>query len=217
MSTGGSFLRGSAPEMGAAVLVNLPQVLFSCMYLVFNSLLTNICLSAEWNSFAEERKALRVTERRGSQRSTYFLQLPYRYALPFLTLSCGVHWLGSQSYFIVRFAVWNSGGERSAPNDVTLIAFSPLGMLLLIPPLICFLIFLVVAARRRFASGMPTASTCSAAISAACHAPAGTDETKPLMWGAIPEHSGLDGTEVVGHCSFSSDAVEKPIPGRPYL
>lgn len=94
-------------------------------------------------------------------------------------------------------------------------------------------------------NGIPLAGSCSAAISAACHPPAGDDRAsrKAVMWGACG--SEVDGNwdrvmdvgdattfnvgkealrqrevgreEVkVGHCSFTSFTVEGPIEGQLY-
>jgi hypothetical protein len=60
------------------------------------------------------------------------------------------------------------------------------------PLAICFgiimLILFVVNAMRYLPEGMPLASTCSAAISAACHPPAADTEAHllPVQWGIIP-------------------------------
>lgn len=68
---------------------------------------------------------------------------------------------------------------------------------------------------RRFPSGMPLASTCSAAISAACHPPLPEDEEAyrfPVQWGVVSQDIGG-----VGHCSFTTARdVEAPVVGRLY-
>lgn len=66
---------------------------------------------------------------------------------------------------------------------------------------------------RRLSPGIPLASTCSAAISAACHVP---EEDKqpylfPLCWGVVKEKDG------VGHCCFTTARdVKAPIEGLLY-
>jgi hypothetical protein len=63
---------------------------------------------------------------------------------------------------------------------------------------------------------MPLASSCSAAISAACHPPEGDVDAclLPVQWGTVKHVSAEDGDKGVGHCSFSSWPVEIPIAGR---
>lgn len=61
---------------------------------------------------------------------------------------------------------------------------------------------------------MPFVSTCSAAISALCHAPEEDAEVAlfPVMWGEVSR-----GKKDVGHFSFTTAAdVEKPLTGRIY-
>ncbi|KIK55865.1 hypothetical protein GYMLUDRAFT_133530, partial [Collybiopsis luxurians FD-317 M1] len=87
----------------ASVLVaNSPQVILSMIYIVFNSLCTTLFLALEWSSYSNSRKPLRVSNPCGEQRSTYFLQIPYRYALPLMAYSTVLHWLISQSIFLVK-------------------------------------------------------------------------------------------------------------------
>ena len=65
-------------------------------------------------------------------------------------------------------------------------------LIFLVPLAICFGIFMlvlfVVNSMRHLPKGMPLASTCSAAISAACHPPAADMEAHllPVQWGVIP-------------------------------
>jgi hypothetical protein len=76
----------------------------------------------------------------------------------------------------------------------------------------------LVVAQRRYKAGMPLASSCSVAISAACHPPAGDVDAQllPVQWGAVNHGVGEGEAEVVGHCSFSSWPVEMLIPKRLY-
>jgi hypothetical protein len=54
---------------------------------------------------------LRVTEPRGLQRSTYYLQLPYLYAILLLIVSTLLHQLVSQNIFIAHIAVYERRGR----------------------------------------------------------------------------------------------------------
>jgi len=78
------FFWGSRTVMGFDQLVliaNSPQVLLSVLYLNYNGLFSCVVANDEWSRFAHSRKPLRVTSPAGQQRSTYFLSLPYRYAI----------------------------------------------------------------------------------------------------------------------------------------
>lgn len=65
---------------------------------------------------------------------------------------------------------------------------------------------------------MPLASSCSAAISAACHPPKEDIDpsTKRVMWGVAVADEDLSAPEQVGHCSFTSLEVQAPTVGRLY-
>lgn len=59
------------------MISNTPQLLLSLCYMTLNGLITRMLTELEWASYAISFKALRVTNPRGDQRSTYRLQLPY--------------------------------------------------------------------------------------------------------------------------------------------
>lgn len=81
----------------------IPQAVFSVLYFSSNGIYTTMVLANEWSYHAFKWKGLRVsTLPRGSQRSTYFMSLPYRYSLPLLAFSGILHWLISQSPYLVR-------------------------------------------------------------------------------------------------------------------
>lgn len=69
------------------IIANSPQLILSFLYLTYNGLFTCMLLADEWNDYAHHRKALRVTSPAGHQRSTYRLQLPYKYGIPLIILS----------------------------------------------------------------------------------------------------------------------------------
>lgn len=96
------------------LIANVPQLIFSILYFIANSVWTSMALVAEWNSYSVHRKGLRVsTFLRGHQRSTYFLSLPYRYALPLISCSGLLHWLISQSLYVVIIRARGVNHERS--------------------------------------------------------------------------------------------------------
>jgi hypothetical protein len=74
---------GVAPRglIATTLFANLPQGILSFLYLTYNGLFSCMLGSLEWSRFGRFRKTLRVTAPEGGQRSTYYLQLPYTYAL----------------------------------------------------------------------------------------------------------------------------------------
>jgi hypothetical protein len=175
-------------------------------------------MAKEWSDFAFERKFLRVTAPVGKQRSTYYLSLPYRFAIPLMLASTLLHWLTSQALFLDRrtvLTVWNDDPYTDTrTGSVATVGYSPPAVLLVLLLGIIMVLALIALGYRRYKPGMPLAANCSAAISAACHPPATDADTSvlPLQWGVVAGES----WEAVSHCSFSSSEVTMPVPGSRY-
>ncbi|THX14844.1 hypothetical protein D6D17_03147 [Aureobasidium pullulans] len=203
------------PSVTAAVIVaNLPQVMLSFLYLLFNGLLTSMLAAREWSHYAQERKPLRVSTPKGMQRSTYFLSLPYRFASPLLVLSGALHWLVSQSLFLASITTELRDGRTLAEDTVSTCGYSPIAMVLTLSVGCLMLVGIVGVGFWKVSADLPIVGSCSAAISAACHPPPGQENAHllPLQWGVIPR---ADGDEV-SHCSFSAEEVEAPVVGAKY-
>lgn len=204
--------------MGGVLLANSPQVVLSYLYLAFNGLYTNMFIAKEWSTYLHERKPLRVTATLGQQRSTYWLTVPYRYAIPMTVVSGAFHWLASQSLFMVQITVTDSlTREISEKEQISTLGFSPFALILT-----CALATLIASSglamgRLKFPAGMPVAGSCSAAISAACHPPPEDADAHllPVQWGVVSHGEETSG-DAIGHCSFSSLPVQQPIPGQLY-
>lgn len=175
-------------------------------------------VAKEWSTYGTDRKPLRVTSPVGQQRGTYWLNVPFRFAIPITIVSGLFHWLASQSIFMVQISVTQSG-SRDIYTHISTCAYSPVAIIL--TTTIGSLIALggTVLGLFRCPTGMPMASSCSAAISAACHPlPEDVDAgLKPVQWGVVSHGTrGYNGEVAIGHCSFSSLPVESPISGRIY-
>ncbi len=173
-------------------------------------------LAAEWSDFASERKTLRVSKPKRNQRSTHFLQLPYKIGLPLMVLSGLLHWLISQSIFLAVVAEYSPSGELWNPIVIASCGFSPLAMILVI--VFGGSIILATFALgwlRKYDESIPLVGSCSAAIAAACHQPEwDTDASmKAVRWGVVPE---MEDEKGVGHCAFSSGVVEPLLEGKEY-
>ncbi|OJJ80605.1 uncharacterized protein ASPGLDRAFT_69380 [Aspergillus glaucus CBS 516.65] len=193
-------------------------------------------LAVEWNSYSVHRKGLRVsTFLHGHQWSTYFLSLPYRYAIPLIACSGILHWLISRSLYIVNIQARGFNHGREPYLDSVTCAYSPVG------------IISGVLVSGFYYAGLPSCGGISTvqnrdancwklqsglAIAAACHSSYvekdnvindGEDnsekqgaEYQRLKWGVEP----LIPSEIkgqMGHCAFSSGNVEIPQHGRAYL
>jgi hypothetical protein len=212
------------------IMANSPQVALSILYFTYNGLFTSIALATEWDSYARHRKGLRVSSPPvGAQRTSYFLQLPYRYSIPLLAISGLLHWLVSQSIFLVFVEIYHdSVTEKDFSGTVTgsstgtaepidkyiTCGWSPAGVFSVIMVGGGMVLFLLASGFRRLGgSGMPVAASCSVAISAACQAlPYDVMACeKPLQWGVTSVEPGGK-----GHCGFSSEWVDVPEQGVMY-
>lgn len=215
---GNNLLNVGTSLIGGILLANLPQAVLSYLYLTFNALYTNMFVGKEWSSYYAERKALRVTSPVGQQRATYWLNVPFRYAIPMTVMSGVFHWLASQSIFLVQITVIDAY-TREPYRKISTCGYSPVAIIL------CTALGTIIAlggcviGQFKYAPGMPVAGSCSAAISAACHPLLEDTEasTKPVQWGAVTHGEQDDKEEeTVGHCTFSSFPIHPPIPGHLY-
>ncbi|KAF3037237.1 hypothetical protein E8E12_005872 [Didymella heteroderae] len=228
------FISWSLPTSGAVGLVsnvvvaNTPQLLLSFLYLNYNGLMTVMSLAQEWSRYGIRRNGLRVsTTRKGAQRTTYFLQLPYRFSIPIIIVTGTLHWLISQSVFLVSVeaimlipspdAVLGDSDIWDTVNPTYLMTcgYSPPAILASIIVASLLLIWIVGMGFIKLPSSMPVAASCSAAIAAACHAPMDEiDEStaeKMVMWGDMGEDE-----KGIGHCGFSKQEVAQPENGKLY-
>ncbi|OQE00902.1 hypothetical protein PENSOL_c005G01007 [Penicillium solitum] len=211
--------------IGNTITANIPQLIFSSLYFIFNGILTSMTLAAEWSRYALLRRGVRVSwNPRFAQRSSYFLSLPYWYAIPLMVVSAILHWLISQSLFVVGIEAFDLEGLRSPNADLITCGYTPVAIVSAIAVGVFMFIWLVGLGFKRFASGMYLAGSCSFAIAAACHpkydpnmeeedqdldSPEGI-EFMPLQWGSVPVQG------LVGHCTFSKGEVNMPQSQRVY-
>jgi hypothetical protein len=232
VSTWTMFQTRSAPETGVRGLVansflaNIGQLIFSFAYFSYNRMFTILSGSREWESYAGNRKGLRVTGKpRGAQKTTYFLALPYRIAIPLLTLSGALHWLVSQSIYLVvveyryydgHSRSWTRKGLSETENSADFrCGISPLAIIVLLATVFFMLLSLLLRASLRLKGAMPVAGNCSLAIATASHVSVGEDgyETaiSKVQWGVTNYRD--DG---IGHCAFSKSEVVPPEEGLVY-
>ncbi|KAL8991876.1 MAG: hypothetical protein Q9169_007572 [Polycauliona sp. 2 TL-2023] len=193
-------------------VANFPQLLLSFLYLAYNDLLTSMLLCREWAGYAKHRKPLRVSQPRGKQRSTYSLQLPYSYGIPLVIVSATLHWLVSQSIFLARITVFDSLDREDKRYSVSTCGYSCIAIIAVLFVSTVALLIGNSMGFRKYPPGMPMAGSNSAAISAACHAPAEDVDASglPVMWGAVRTGG------KIGHCCFTSLEVTAPEVGKLY-
>jgi hypothetical protein len=215
-----------------SIVANIPQLILSILYFSYNSIFTAMLLGYEWTSYAQKRKGLRVSRPPiGEQRSSYFLQLPYRFSIPLMVLSATLHWLVSQSIFLVSIDLYDYMENRSAIGQrwlkdiahefpstimhITTCGYSPIAIISVLILGLLMLIALIGVGYIPYNRAMPLAGSCSMVISAACHAEKNDQDqlsTRKLQWGVV--QAGAD--DRIGHCSFSALPVEPPVVGQMY-
>jgi hypothetical protein len=197
-----------------AWLANMPQLLLSFAYFNVNTICTSLAGAKEWNSLATSRKHLRVTNPVDQQRSTYFLQLPYRWSLPLVATGGFLHWALSQTFFLVRIDFFNRAGGKNLNASKSACGFSTLSFVVFVTVGMALLLVIGVVGFRKMPTHMPVAGSCSLAISAACHPP--PDEIDPqlkrIKWGVTEAKEGEDDP----HCALSSGPVTAPKYGKVY-
>ena len=95
------------------IVANIGQVLLSWCYFSYNALLTRIHVEKELNLYSQSFKPLRVSFPKGEQIVTWRLQLPYYFGIPLLAGSIILHWLASNSIFLLVM----EGGRYTPPSS----------------------------------------------------------------------------------------------------
>ncbi|PVH88666.1 hypothetical protein DL98DRAFT_580231 [Cadophora sp. DSE1049] len=180
------------------LFANFPQLILSFLYLAYNGLFTSMLGAVEYGRFSQHRKGLRVSSKpEGAQRSSYYLQLPYTYGMPLIVLSIVLHWLVSQSIFVVLIHIskWTELKQYQGfgyMDNLTACGYSPIALFFVVLVSTLALIGGRILGCRRLPGDIPLAGGCSLVISAACHPGStkdgfsGVHSTSEVQWGAIP-------------------------------
>ncbi|ETS86385.1 hypothetical protein PFICI_00213 [Pestalotiopsis fici W106-1] len=208
----------------AALFANIPQLFISGGYVILNNLLTTISITDEWNTFIHRRQPLRVSQPKGSQRSSYFLSLPFHYAIGLITWSGVTHWLVSRSLFVVESNEFASPDFVHFDNqDSAVVGHSAMGIILTTIAVSLTLFVPIVISFRNFEAPkskenndwigreaarypMPLTSTCSAGISAACHRHEQDLDAHllPITWGFVEDDPESQQEELRGRFCFTT-------------
>jgi hypothetical protein len=168
------------------LLANLPQLIISLLYILYNGMFTSMVLAAEYSKFGSLRKALRVTDPRGQQKSTLWLQLPYRYIAPLMIAMAILHWIISRSFFMAQITIYDAMG-KSELGHISACGYSPIAVVFALALAGILVVALLALSIRKLEAGVPLVGSCSLAISASAHpGPSEVDPAlKPLMYGVI--------------------------------
>ncbi|KAF1357528.1 hypothetical protein EJ07DRAFT_167456 [Lizonia empirigonia] len=178
-----------------AWLANTPQVLLSFCYMNLNSFCTAIASAQEWNNLGPSgtRKGLRH--------------------LPLLAVNTTLHWLLSQTFFLVRIDQYNASGIMDPVSSRSACGVSSLSFVTFLTLFLGLCIAIRTVTSKKLATSLPPATANSLVISAACH-PLGEVEPhlKTVQWGVVKGEM----VEGYGHCSISSEPVTGPQEGEVY-
>ncbi|KAI1126490.1 hypothetical protein F5Y10DRAFT_293741 [Nemania abortiva] len=199
---GGTFSRGQFlssdlnPVVGlpihtflpSVLVANAPQILLSLSYVAFNNLFTYFCVAIEWEAFSSKYLPLRVTDPKDEQISTYRLQLPYRYSLSLMTLSVSLHWLVSNTIYVIV----SEGGfwKTTVPDPgfptgaVVALGYSPISLVVFTVVAIITVTIPLILGLKRLSSNMIHVGTNSRLISLVCHA-------SPLLYSNSDNNSNI--------------------------
>lgn len=218
--------------IGAVLVANLPQLIISSIYVLYNSILTSMLLGLEWSKFSSEGCHLRVSTPQGLQRSTTWLQLPYEYSVPLTGATFCLHWFTSQSVFLTLVNYYDttydseSNSVESEVGNLSACGYSPMGIIGAMVTAATMLLGICVLGFLRYSPGIPLCSCNSLAISAACHRPEGDTDAavSGVKWGEVLElqteinvmSNGLEESKDAGHCCITSRPVESPVRGKYY-
>jgi hypothetical protein len=220
-------VQGTIPNI---IMANLSQTFLYLLYFLYNGVFTCMLMGYEWSSFAHKRKGLRVSRAKvGAQRSTYFLQLPYRFSIPLMAVSAISHWLVSQSIFLVAVDMYDEFGKPYSSSSVIFdhgtleggwksCGYSPIAIIFCLAWTFFMAVAWISLSCVPYKRGMRPVGSYSSAISAACHAEEidgieGSEAVRAkLKWGVV----GVD-SQGMGRCAFSAGAVKFPEEGKWYV
>ncbi|KAF2804655.1 uncharacterized protein BDZ99DRAFT_502510 [Mytilinidion resinicola] len=199
---------GTQGFIANVIWANMWQVIISFLYLAYNALLTCMLVSDEWSGYATDRKTLRVTHPRGIQRSSYFVSMPYKYGIPLMAANTTLHWLVSQSIFVVSTIAYLPNLVEDISNSYTAVTgYSTSAAVISISFGTAMVLIILFISCKKVSSGIPLASTCSIVISATCHRPTEDIDASllPVQWGVI-----TPGGQTPARCSFTTLRTVRP-------
>ena len=229
------WLPPSVPDMAAALIASLPQLILAALYVVTNSLVTVYFFSHESSLFAVgPARPLRVSANpEGTQTASLYMTLPRPVSWLLAVVFVGLGFLLSQSCFVVSLRLHELpiSSPRLVPLEAeetvhTALGFSGVGLLAFLAILVLLAVAVVGLGFRRAppaglingqAVGNPMAmpdGSCSAVISARCHRRASERDLwrKNLIWGVVREGVGMD----VSHATFTAGMASQVDVSRNY-
>ena len=177
------------------LFANVFQLLISFFYLISNNILTCQLAAAEFVAFLRHKDSLRVSAPKNLlHHSSHFLSLPWDYAVPQLVMFTLLHWLVSQSVFLVQTTGFGAGpnAPRLPGADASRIGWSPSGIVGTTMCGVVLVVGLVLNSFRRFSGvprDVPRMATESSALAACCQRLPDDDDAflYPVTLGIVSE------------------------------
>lgn len=153
----GNWVLGDRSLPVHAMFANMFQILISIFYMFYDNILTCQLAADEFVGYLSARNSLRVTSPKTSvHKSSHFLSLPWSYGIPQVLVFMVLHWLASQSVFLVTTIAYGAGpGARRLPeDDGSAVGWSAGGILLTTLWYAVLILMLVLNSLRRY-RGVP--------------------------------------------------------------
>ena len=211
--------------IASVLLANTPQLILTYMYTAYNALLTSMLAHSEVLRYSTKHRGLRVTQPMHRQRSSYYLSLPYRFSIPLIIVSAVLHWLVSESFFLVRVTVYNPDGTENSGEHISTVGYSAYAIIVSLTTMVSILLAIIILGRwMRYSASMPLAATCSASMAAICQPAQGAEygpdlALQPLSWGSVDQELTVESdghARRVRHAAFSSGRVSPLVRGATY-
>lgn len=202
----------------AVLIANSLQLALSIIYVTYNNFLTRLLVGRGWAMRSLQHSSLRVTAPKGRQRSTYRLQLPYRYSIPLMIGSGILHWFLSNTIYVfishgdyfaplLEDTSGSSYTDPSLPHGSTAsVGYSVIALVTLIVIAFIGATIPLLLSRRRLPGSAVAVGCNSFVISASCHV---SMLSKPEDDLKVPSEPPLHGRDV---SSEALELIENQVP-----
>lgn len=198
-NTGGLPALDGAEAVGLPLqvaLANCPQLWLSVGYLLWNNQLTRIWGEHEWRSYSGRRKLPRVSygAKVPGVRNTRWLQLPYVMSIMLMIVSTTMHWIVSQTMFVVE--VENLSGlpvrnNTPAPDAIIFaICYSPTAIFVIAIMALAAVLGVTIYYLIPFQTWMPFMAGSARVVFASCCALPKDLPVDGIMWGDVSDEWG---------------------------
>ena len=177
-------------------LANAPQLWLSICYLLWNNQITRIWGEHEWRSYSGRRKPPRVSYGTNvpGLRNTRWLQLPYGLSLVIMIISTTMHWIVSQTLFVIE--VENQSGlpvQNGVPSPdaiIFTICYSPTAIFVIAVLAGIVILGMTMYYITPFRSWMPFMGGSARVVFASCTALPKDLPEDGIMWGDVSDEWG---------------------------